>query len=55
MLVEAKGVSSHLLIGLALLELEKELQPQLRMTEFQSTAKKTITKGKVFAYLLMTI
>jgi len=40
MLVEAKGVNSHLLIELALLELEKELLPQPRMTEFQSTAPK---------------
>ena len=40
MLVEAKGVNSHLLIKLALLELEKELLPQPRMTEFQSTAPK---------------
>ena len=56
MLAEAKGVSSHLLIGLALLALEKELLPQLRMTEFLSIAKMILTTGKIiFTYLLMTI
>jgi hypothetical protein len=46
MLVEAKGVNSHLLIELALLELEKELLPQPRMTEFQSTAPKNKLTSK---------
>jgi hypothetical protein len=51
MLVEAKGVNSHLLIELALLELEKELLPQPHMTEFQSTAQKNKMTYKDYRFM----
>jgi hypothetical protein len=54
MLVELKGVNSHLLIELALLELEKELLPQPRMTEFQSTALKNKLTYKDYQFIKLS-